>query len=134
MRVVIIGCGRVGAVTAQRLDHDGHSVTIVDQYEYAFSRLPDEFSGRTVVGNAIEQDTLKHADVAHADVFLAATGGDNHNIMTSQIAKTIFGVPKVIARIKDPERAIIYQELGLDVDCRTLVGADTILDRLDLLV
>src|SRR5271169_4817347 len=99
------------------LDEAGHKVTVIDWNERAFSRLGDGFRGRTVLGNAIEQDTLKAADVESADAFLAATSGDNRNIMTSEVAKSIFGVPKVIARIKDPVRASIYRELGLECDC-----------------
>jgi trk system potassium uptake protein TrkA len=132
MNVVIVGCGRVGSLTAEMLDKDGHDVTVIDWNERAFSRLPEDFGGRTLMGNAIEQDTLKAAGVDRADAFLAATSGDNRNIMTSEIAQAIFNVPKVIARIKDPVRASIYGELGIQVDCRTLEGAVSILDDLGL--
>lgn len=132
MRVVIAGCGRVGALTAHKLVDAGHEVTIIDWDAGAFDRLRDDFPGSTVRGNAIEQGTLREAEAHRADVFVAATAGDNRNIMTSQIARTIFEVPKVIARIKDPERAQIYQELGLEVDCRTIAGAEVILDSLGL--
>lgn len=132
IRVVIVGCGRVGSLTATKLAEEGHDVTVIDWDNQAFDRLPDRFQGRTVRGNAIEQDTLRHAEVTGANVFVAATGGDNRNLMTSQMAKTMFGVPRVIARIKDPERAQIYQELGLEVDCRTVDGARSILARLSL--
>jgi len=132
VKVVIVGCGRVGSRTAGLLDREGHSVTIIDWLESAFQRLPEDFGGRIVRGNAIEQDTLRHAHVDQADVFLAATGGDNRNITTSQMARVLFHVPKVIARIKDPERAAIYEEIGLTVECRTIAGADAILDRLGI--
>lgn len=132
MHVVIAGCGRTGALTAQMLTSAGHEVTVVDNDQHAFNRLGPDFAGRTIHGNAIEQDTLRTAEVNRADVFLAAMTGDNRNIMSSQVAKTIFGVPKAIARIRDPERAQIYKELGLDVDCRTIAGAQTILDTLHL--
>jgi trk system potassium uptake protein TrkA len=134
MRIVIVGCGRVGSMAAEKLARDGHEITIIDWQDCAFSRLPEDFTGCTVLGNAIEQDTLRRADVGHADAFVAATGGDNRNIMTSQVAKTLFGVQHVIARIKDPERAQVYRELGIDVDCRTIAGADAILERLELAV
>src|SRR5579862_3613188 len=113
------------------LDREGHDVTVIDWEESAFGRLAGDFSGHTVRGNAIEQDTLRQASVDTADVFVAATGGDNRNIMTGEIAKELFKVPKVIARIKDPERAQIYRELGLQVECRTISGAQSILERLD---
>lgn len=130
MRVVIVGCGRVGSRTAAMLAEAGHHVTVIDWKEQEFQRLPAGFRGATVRGNAIEQDTLRQAHAGEADVFLAATGGDNRNIMTAQIAREIFGVPKVIARIKDPQRAEIYTDLGIEVECRTLAGADAILERL----
>jgi trk system potassium uptake protein TrkA len=132
MKVVIIGCGRVGSLTAQKLSDAGHEVVVVDWQERAFHRLPPSFRGRAVRGNAIEQDTLRQAEVQSADVFLAATGGDNRNIMTSQVAKRLFDVPKVIARIKDPERAQIYSDLDIEVECRTIAGASAILDRLGI--
>jgi trk system potassium uptake protein TrkA len=133
MNIVIVGCGRVGSRTASLLADDGHDVTVIDWNESAFQRLPAHFPGQTVTGNAIEQDTLRAARASEADVFVAATGGDNRNIMTSQMAHKLFAVPKVIARIKDPERAEIYRELGLQVECRTIAGANAILERLDLL-
>lgn len=120
----------MGSLTAQKLDQSGHDVTMIDWNESAFRRLPPSFRGRTVRGNAIEQDTLRQAEVKSADVFVAATGGDNRNIMTSQIAQHFFDVPKIIARIKDPERSAVYSELGIEVDCRTTSGASAILDRL----
>src|SRR5579872_6425101 len=123
MRIIIVGCGRVGSRTAEMLSSDGHEVTVVDWQEGAFTRLGETFTGRTVRGNAIEHDTLRQAGADSADVFVAATGGDNRNIMTSQMAKKMFEVPKVIARIKDPERASVYWELGLEVECRTIAGA-----------
>lgn len=132
LRVVIVGCGRVGARTALLLTEAGHEVTVIDVDETAFARLGPEFAGQTVRGNAIEQDTLRAAGADDADVFVAATTGDNRNIMTSQIAKNVFGVRKVIARIKDPERARIYQGLGIEVDCRTISGSLAILDSLGL--
>jgi len=132
MKIVIVGCGRVGSRTAILLAGDGHEITLIDWNEAAFRRLPGDFKGTTVRGNAIEFDTLRHARVDQADVFLAATGGDNRNIMTSEMAKTMFAVPKVVARIKDPERATVYRELGIEVECRTIAGADAILERLGI--
>jgi trk system potassium uptake protein TrkA len=132
MRVVILGSGRTGALTARLLSDAGHDVTVIDRLDAAFRRLGTGFRGRTVRGNAIEQDTLRRADIEHADVFLAATDGDNRNIMTSQVAKTIFGVKRVVTRIKDPVRAKIYSDLDIEVDCRTVSGAAVIMAMLGL--
>ncbi|MCS7275406.1 MAG: TrkA family potassium uptake protein [Dehalococcoidia bacterium] len=114
MKVVIMGCGRVGSELAVRLDVEGHQVTVLDINPDAFRRLPPDFKGRRVVGNGIDQDVLRRVGLAEADVFIAVTQGDNRNVMAAQIAKHIFQVPKVICRIYDPIREEIYRELGLE--------------------
>lgn len=134
MRVVIMGCGRTGSLLACKLAHAGVDVIVVDWSAAAFSRLPDEFPGRTVLGNAVDQDVLRRAGIESCDTFVAATSGDNRNIMAGQIAHHIFHVPKVISRIKDPIRADIYQGLDLQVDCRTREGTSIILDTIRELV
>ncbi|GAC1323236.1 MAG: hypothetical protein NVS2B16_04120 [Chloroflexota bacterium] len=126
MRIVIMGSGRTGSLLADMLDKEHHDVTILDWDPNAFSRLPDDFSGRTVVGNAVDQDVLRAAGIESADVFVAATSGDNRNVMASQVAKQLFNVPRVVSRIKDPIRAEIYEELGIHVDCRTTEGVQTL--------
>ena len=93
----------------------------------AFSRLPEDFTGATFVGNAVDQDVLRAAGIESADAFVAATSGDNRNITASQIAQHAFHVPRVISRIKDPSRAEIFSKLGISVDCRTSEGAKLIL-------
>ncbi len=132
MNVVILGCGRVGSRLACMLDEAGHEVTVIDQSSRSFEKLPESFGGETVLGNAIDQDVLRAAGVDGADVFVAATGGDNRNIMSSQVARDIFGVRRVITRIKDPVRADIYSELGLAVDSRTVEGAQAVMAALDI--
>lgn len=130
MRVVIMGSGRTGSLLADMLDRANHEVTILDWDPLAFSRLPDGFSGRTVVGNAVDEDVLRSAGIEMADVFVAATSGDNRNVMASQIAKQVFRVPKVVSRIKDPIRAEIYKALGIRVDCRTTEGVKVLQELL----
>lgn len=127
MRVVIMGCGRTGARLATMLSQADHDVTIIDWHESAFSRLPDEFSGGTFVGNAVDLDVLRAAGIESADAFVAATSGDNRNIIASQLAQHAFHVSRVVSRIKDPNRAEIFAELGISVDCRTSEGAKVIL-------
>lgn len=124
MRVVIMGCGRVGAELARLLSRDGHDVSIMDINPTAFQRLPADFRGRRVVGNGIDQDALRRAGIEGADAFVAVTQGDNRNIMSAQIAKHIFGVPRVVCRIYDPIREEIYHTLGLRTISPTTVGAE----------
>ena len=134
MKIIILGCGRVGATLAQMMDQAGHKVTVIDYSNDAFQRLDQSFGGKTVMGDGIDEDVLKRAEIEQADVFVAVTNGDNRNIMASQIAKHIFNVKKVLCRIYDPIRTEIYQGLGLDVICPTIVGAtlfrDTIMESM----
>jgi trk system potassium uptake protein TrkA len=123
VKVLIVGCGRVGATLAGQLDREGHQVTILDLDSYAFRRLPSGFGGTALVGNGIDQDVLVRAGIQDSDVFVAATQGDNRNAMSAQIAQKIFNVPRVVTRIYDPIRERMYQELGLETYSPTMVGA-----------
>jgi trk system potassium uptake protein TrkA len=131
MRVVILGCGRLGARVAERLDRAGHVVTVISQNADDFSRLPSTFHGNVAVGNGIDVDVLRAGGVERADSFIALTDGDNTNVMASQVAKHVLGVPRVISQIKDPLREATYQALGVQTICPTRVGADRIRDLID---
>ena len=132
MRVVILGCGRVGARLALALDAEGHEVSIIDRNPDAFRRfLTEDFKGQAIVGVGIDEDVLRRAGLDGADVFVAATNLDNVNAMAGQIAQHIFHVPKVIARMYDPFRDELYQAVGLTTVCPTTVGARRIKDMLD---
>jgi trk system potassium uptake protein TrkA len=122
MKVVILGCGRVGAKLAELLEAEGHEVCIIDRERSAFNRL-EHFKGKRLLGNGIDVDLLKKAGIESADAFAAVTNGDNTNIMSAQIAQKIFNVPKVVCRVNDPRRAGIYYDLGLQTVCSTTVGA-----------
>ncbi len=124
MNIVILGCGRVGALLAMQLDNAGHTVTVVDSSNDAFQRLDPEFKGDKVTGNGVDEEVLRRARVEDADAFIAVTNGDNRNIMASQMAKQLFKVNKVVCRIYDPLRESTYKELGLDTFCPTLLGAN----------
>ena len=121
MKIVIMGCGRVGANLAERLGSEGHDLTVIDTEASAFRRLPDGFAGRTVLGNAVDHETLREAGVEEADAFVAVTQGDNRNAMAAQVAMHLFGVQRVVARIYDPEREKIYRDLGLHTVSPTLI-------------
>jgi trk system potassium uptake protein TrkA len=124
VNIVILGCGRVGAALATKLDKAGHTVSIIDTSSDAFQRLDTAFRGDKVVGNGIDEEILKRAGIEKADAFAAVTNGDNRNIMASQIAKEIFHVKKVVCRIYDPIRQATYNMLGLDTICPTTIGAN----------
>ncbi len=113
MRVVIMGCGRVGAALASDLSHEGNEVLILDTDPSAFRFLPDDFKGTTFVGNGLDIDTLEKVRIREADVFVSATRGDNRNVMAAQIAKHIFGVKVCASRVFDPLREEMYRNLGL---------------------
>ena len=123
MKLVIVGCGRVGAMAAIALSKDGHQVTVIDSNRRAFDRLGDDFAGEMVLGNGIDEDVLRQAGIESADGFASLTNGDNRNIMAAQVAKHVFKVPRVVARIYDPERAEAYEKLGLHTICPTIEGA-----------
>ncbi|MGZ6268978.1 MAG: potassium channel family protein, partial [Candidatus Limnocylindrales bacterium] len=102
MRIVIVGCGRVGSLLAERLDAAGHEVVIIDASTRAFDRLPDTFKGNAIRGDGTDEDVLRRAGADGADIFLALTEGDNRNVMTAQLASDALGVPRVVAKINDP--------------------------------
>jgi trk system potassium uptake protein TrkA len=130
VKVVILGCGRVGARLALELDKDNNEVTVIDQAAGSFSRLGDSFSGTALLGNGIDEDMLKRAGIEQADAFCALTNGDNRNIMAAQMAQHVFKVPKVVCRIYDPIRYDVYKNLGLGAICPTVIGTDTVHDIL----
>lgn len=130
MYVVIVGCGRVGAQVATLLSTEGHNVVVVDKNTEAFKRLGSTFNGITILGNGFELDVLRAAGIEKADAFCSLTNGDNTNIMASQVAKKIFHVPRVIARVYDSARAHIYEALGLEVLSGTVLFASMIRDKL----
>ena len=124
--VVILGCGRVGSTLARQLSSEGHAVTMIDLTGDSFRRLGPRFKGPRVVGTGLDQDTLRKAALDRADVFIAVTQGDNTNIMAAQIAREVFAVPRVIARIYDPIRAQAYREMGIITLCTTTLATGLI--------
>jgi trk system potassium uptake protein TrkA len=130
VRVVILGCGRVGAALAMKLDQAGHTVAVIDSTNDSFQRLDPKFKGERIIGNGVDEEVLKRAGVEKADAFAAVTNGDNRNIMVSQIAKEIFHVKRVVCRIYDPIRQSTYNELGLETISPTIIGANLFFDAL----
>jgi trk system potassium uptake protein TrkA len=125
--IVIVGCGRLGAQLADQLSHVGHSVVVIDWDESTFSDLSPDFSGFRVEGDATQMAVLKEAKLKNADVFFATTHLDNVNLMVAQVARKIFNVPHVLARVFDPRREQVYNQLGIETICPTSVAAEMFL-------
>ena len=131
MKIVIMGCGRVGARLASLLDADGHTVTVLDTDAYSFRRLPPTFKGNALLGSGTNEETLKRAGIKEADIFVALTQGDNRNVMAAQTAKHIFNVPRAVCRIYDPLRSELYSTLGLETISPTMVFAELLREKLE---
>jgi len=131
MKIVIMGCGRVGAQLAGLLDVDGHEVTILDTDAYSFRRLAPTFGGSALIGNGIDEAALRRAGIEQADVFVSLTQGDNRNVMAAQIAKHIFNVPRVISRIYDPLRQELYDTLGIEAFSPTTIFAQLVKEKIE---
>ncbi len=130
VHIVIMGCGRVGSALAQTLEQQGHTVAVVDQDPTAFRRLGAGFGGRRVTGVGFDQDTLREAGIEEAGAFAAVSSGDNSNIIAARVAREMFGVENVAARIYDPKRAEVYQRLGIPTVATVRWTADQMLRRL----
>ena len=126
MKIVIVGCGRVGAALADSYDRAGHEVLILDTKTDAFDRLPSTFGGRAIRGDGTDKDVLRRAGAEGADVFLAMTEGDNRNVMAAQLASETLDIQQVIAKINDPVRAEAYAALGIATLCRTGLMHDAV--------
>ena len=123
MKIVIVGCGRVGLLLTELLVKGGHDVTVIDLDRSALGQLSQPFKGTTVQGNGTDMDVLRQAGIDKADAFLSLTQGDNRNLMAAQIAKQIFGVKTVIAKVNDPIRANTYRSHGIGTFSRTSILA-----------
>ena len=131
MKIVIMGCGRVGAQLASLLANERHQVTVLDVDGYSFRRLPANFNGTALIGDGTDEDALRKAGIEKADAFIAVTQGDNRNIMAAQIAKHIFNIPKVLCRIYDPLRRELYTDLGIQALSPTTIFAQLLKEQLE---
>jgi trk system potassium uptake protein TrkA len=126
VKIVIVGCGRVGAASAELWDIAGHEVIVLDVVTRAFERLPSTFGGTAIRGDGTDEDVLRRAGAEGADALVALTEGDNRNVMSAQLAVEALGIPRVIAKINDPVRAAAYAELGIATLCRTGLMVDAL--------
>ena len=122
MRVLIMGCGRVGSALSHALLDAGHEVTVIDKRAAAFDRYPPGEQARKIVGLGFDRDVLEEAGIREADAFIAVSSGDNSNIVSARVALEHYHVPKVIARIFDPRRAEIYERLNIPTVATTTWG------------
>jgi trk system potassium uptake protein TrkA len=123
---VIIGCGRLGANLANTLSENGESVTIIDRDERSFKKLAAGFSGMTKVGDGTDISVLSEVDVKKANAVVVVTNNDNINIFIAQLAKEYFQIERVIARLYDPDKELVYREFGIDTISPALLSAKEI--------
>lgn len=130
MNVIVVGCGRVGSQLATLLSIEGHNVTVIDKDPESFRRLGTTFNGVTLRGLGFDEEVLEEAGVRECDAFAAVTNLDNTNLMAAEVARKIFGVPHVVARLYNPQRARTYEQLDLDYVCGTTLVAESLLDKI----
>ena len=126
MKVIIMGCGRVGEQVSRLLADEGHAVTVIDQDKAALARLGPGYKGQKIHGIGSDHKVLLEAGIERADAFAATSSSDDANIVTARIARNVFHVPKVVARLYDPRQAEIYRRLGLVTISSTTWGAERI--------
>jgi trk system potassium uptake protein TrkA len=126
MRVIVVGCGRVGAGIAEGLARAGHDLIVIDISTEAFTRLEEDFPGQAIRGDGTDEDVLRRAGADEADLFFALTEGDNRNVLAAQLAAETFKIDRVVAKVNDPVRAEAYAALGLATICRTRLLVDAL--------
>jgi trk system potassium uptake protein TrkA len=126
MKVIVVGCGRVGSAVALQLRNAGWDVSVIDEREEALGRLGDDWTGGFFVGHGMDLHLLREAGIEDADAVVVTTDGDNSNIVIGQVAMKHFDVPSVVVRILDPARADFYSARGMNVVCPTQVSIETL--------
>ncbi|MHB1323878.1 MAG: potassium channel family protein [Coriobacteriia bacterium] len=130
MNIIVVGCGRVGSQLATMLSVEGHNVVVIDKDEAAFRRLGTTFNGVTLRGLGFDEEVLEEAGIREADAFAAVTNLDNTNLMAAEVARKIFGVRHVVARLYNPVRERTYQQLDLDYVCGTTLVAESLVEKI----
>jgi trk system potassium uptake protein len=126
VKVIVIGCGRVGSSIALQLDREGWDVVAVDEKEEALGRLGAHWAGGFIVGHGMDIDVLRKAGIDEADAVVVATNGDNTNLVIGQVAQKRFDIQCVVVRVLDPARADLYRELGLRTVCPTKTAIEVL--------
>jgi trk system potassium uptake protein len=127
VKLIVIGCGRVGSTIAKRFAAEGWDVTAVDEKESALDRLGEDWTGGFIVGHGMDAAVLRKAGIEDADSVVVATDGDNTNLVIGQVAQKRFGIECTVVRILDPARADFYASRGL----RTICPTSTAINALD---
>lgn len=126
MNFIVVGCGRVGSELANRLSQKGHKVTVIDSQVEAFGNLPDDFRGRTVEGEVLNDGVLIRAGIEEADGIAAVTTSDSINLVVSHIARSRFHIPNVIARNYNPDWRELFEVFDIQVVSSSSWGAQRI--------
>ena len=129
MKLVVIGCGRVGSRIARDFQADGWDVTAVDQKEEALARLGSDWTGGFVVGHGMDSDILRRAGADEADAVVVATNGDNTNLVIAQVVRKRYGIENVVVRVLDPARAKFYAGRGMETVCPTQTAISELAQR-----
>ena len=119
---IIVGCGRLGASLASRFSEDGGNVLVIDEDKNSFRKLSPNYGGMVIQGDATEISVLKRAEIKNATSVIAVTNHDNTNIMVAQLAKELFHIDNVIARLYDPDRECVYRELQINTICPVVLS------------
>ena len=126
MKVIVMGCGRVGEQVCRLMAGEGHTVAVIDQDPRALARLEPGLTVQKVLGQGFDRRALLEAGIEQAEGFAATSSSDNANIVAARLARNVFHVPRVVARLFDPQRAEIYRRLGLVTISSTAWGAERI--------
>ncbi len=130
--IVIVGCGRLGANLANAMSDDGKSVVVIDSNKESFRKLSPSYGGLTITGDAMELSVLAEAEIENAGAVVTVTNNDNTNIMVAQLAKELFHINEVVARLYDPDRECVYQEFGIRTICPAVLSTKEIDKLLDV--
>jgi trk system potassium uptake protein TrkA len=130
MKVIIVGCGKLGSGLAKSLIKKGHTVTIIDNDQEAFEILGKDFTGETIVGIGFDRDILEKAQIRIADAVVACSKSDEANALIGRLSRNVYKVPRVISRLYDPRKAEIYKTLGIQTISTTTWGIERTIDML----
>ena len=126
MKLIVIGCGRVGSTVAKQMLADGWDVTALDEKEDALTRLGDDWPGGFVLGHGMDVDVLRAAGIEEADAVVVSTDGDNTNLVIGQVVQKRFDIPCVVVRLLDPARADFYEQRGMRTVCPTKTAIEVL--------
>jgi trk system potassium uptake protein TrkA len=128
MYIVVVGGGRVGYYLTKALLDEGHEVVIVEKQAVICDAINDELGSVCVRGDGCEAAILADVGTDRADMLIAVTGEDEDNLVSCQLAKHKFKVPRTIARIVNPKNEVLFKKLGIDV---TVSSTDVILENIE---